>query len=183
MNNWYNFFQKHTSNLFLYPEQTNNFSNPNNTNLLIYNFQYQNKFIDIHLSTSKNINLYDLELLCDAVGWIRRPFRKVKLAIEYSFLIVSVFYIEKSNKKQLIGFARATSDHAFNATIWDVVIHPDFQGKGLGKILIYKMIKYLRYSDITTITLFADPQVVPFYKSLGFITDPDGVKGMFWYPK
>jgi ribosomal protein S18 acetylase RimI-like enzyme len=41
----------------------------------------------------------------------------------------------KFGHRQLIGMARATSDHAFNATIWDVVLDPDFQGQGLGKAL------------------------------------------------
>ena len=30
---------------------------------------------------------------------------------------------------QLVGLARATSDHAFNATIWDVLVDPDYQGQ------------------------------------------------------
>jgi len=30
-----------------------------------------------------------------------------------------------------VGRARATSDHAFNATIWDVVVATEFQGQGL----------------------------------------------------
>ena len=96
-------------------------------------------------------------------------------------MIISLFHI-KDNSNILIGFARATSDHAFNATIWDVVVHPDFQGKGLGKILMDQIIQQLKYADITTITLFADPQVIMFYKNLGFLADPDGIKGMFWYP-
>ena len=62
------------------------------------------------------------------------------------------------------------------------MIHPQFQGKGLGKALMQETIKQLRYHDISTITLFADPEVIQFYKGIGFITDPDGVKGMFWYP-
>jgi aralkylamine N-acetyltransferase len=150
--------------------------------LLVDNLNYKGRKIDIYLSTTRNIDLNALENLCDAVGWVRRPFRKVKTAIEHSFLTISLFYQESDGRK-LIGFARATSDHAFNATIWDVVIHPNFQGHGLGKILMDQIIQQLRYTDITTITLFADPQVVSFYKTLGFITDPDGVKGMFWYPR
>jgi len=30
-------------------------------------------------------------------------------------------------ERRLVGMARATSDHAFNATIWDVVVDTDFQ--------------------------------------------------------
>jgi len=34
---------------------------------------------------------------------------------------------EKQQEKKLIGMARATSDHAFNATIWDVLVDPEYQ--------------------------------------------------------
>nr|YP_009294528.1 GCN5-like N-acetyltransferase [Asparagopsis taxiformis]AOM66011.1 GCN5-like N-acetyltransferase [Asparagopsis taxiformis] len=150
--------------------------------LLIKHLNHEGQLTNIYIGMNININLYDLEQLCDTVGWVRRPLKKVKTAIEHSFLIIGLFY-KQEEKKVLIGFARATSDQAFNATIWDVVIHPDFQGKGLGKALMDQIIQQLRYEDINTITLFADPQVINFYRNLGFITDPDGVKGMFWYPR
>ncbi|AFZ37922.1 GCN5-related N-acetyltransferase [Stanieria cyanosphaera PCC 7437] len=135
----------------------------------------------IVFSTERDLDLYELEELCDRVGWARRPLRKVKKAIQHSFLVVSMWEI-KGKKKRLIGFARATSDCAFNATIWDVVVDPDFQSQGLGKAMMKYTIKKLRSADISNITLFADPQVVNFYRRLGFMVDPEGIKGMFWYP-
>lgn len=135
----------------------------------------------ILFSTERDIDLYELETLCDRVGWARRPLRKVKKAIEHSFLVVSMWEV-KGKRKRLIGFARATSDHAFNATIWDVVVDPDFQNQGMGKAMMKYTIKKLRSADISNITLFADPQVVNFYRRLGFMADPEGIKGMFWYP-
>lgn len=136
----------------------------------------------VFFSTEREIDLYELEELCDAVGWSRRPLRKVKKAIQHSFLVVSMWEQRNTGQRRLVGFARATSDHAFNATIWDVVVHPDYQGKGFGKALMRQMIKKLRSEDISNITLFADPQVVNFYRGLGFMSDPEGIKGMFWYP-
>lgn len=135
----------------------------------------------IFFSTDREIDLYELEELCSAVGWSRRPLRKVKKAIQYSFLVVSMWEM-RGTQRRLIGFARATSDHAFNATLWDVVVHPDCQGRGLGKALMKYIIKKLRSEDISNITLFADPHVVDFYRNLGFMSDPEGIKGMFWYP-
>lgn len=135
----------------------------------------------IIFSTEKDIDFYELEELCDRVGWARRPLRKVKKAIHHSFLVVSMWEVQ-DKKRRLIGFARATSDHAFNATIWDVVVDPKFQGRGLGKAMMKYTISQLRSADISNITLFADPQVVKFYQRLGFILDPEGIKGMFWYP-
>lgn len=136
---------------------------------------------EIVFSTDREIDLYELEELCDRVGWARRPLRKVKKAIEHSFLVVSMWEV-KGKKRRLIGFSRATSDHAFNATIWDVVVDPRFQNKGLGKAMMQYTIQKLRSADISNITLFADPQVVDFYRRLGFMVDPEGIKGMFWYP-
>lgn len=148
---------------------------------MIEDFNHEGKKVTIVLSRKKDIDLYKLEELCDTVGWVRRPLQKVKTAIRNSFLTISLFCNE-DKQSRLIAFARATSDSTFNATIWDVVVHPKFQRKGLGKILINEIVKELRCSDINTITLFADPQVLNFYKGLGFISDPDGIKGMFWYP-
>eukprot|EP00775_Hariotina_reticulata_P007735 gene7735-7934_t len=54
---------------------------------------------------------------------------------------------------------------------------------GLGKALVEHMVRSLLRRDITNITLFADSKVVDFYKQLGFEADPEGIKGMFWYPK
>ena len=135
----------------------------------------------IVFSTERDIDLYELEELCDAVGWSRRPLRKVKKAIEHSFLVATMWQV-RGNRRRLVGFARATSDHAFNATIWDVVVHPDFQGKGMGKALMKYMLKKLRSEEISNVTLFADPHVVDFYRNLGFMPDPEGIKGRFWYP-
>ncbi|KAK9817153.1 hypothetical protein WJX72_010417 [[Myrmecia] bisecta] len=128
-----------------------------------------------------------LELLCDKVGWPRRPVNKVQIALKNSFLI-STLWLRRTGpgqdaKDEMIALARATSDHAFNATIWDVLVDPEYQSQGLGKALVENMVRTLLRKDIANITLFADANVVTFYQNLGFEADPDGIKGMFWYPK
>ncbi|KAF9595857.1 hypothetical protein IFM89_005343 [Coptis chinensis] len=175
-----------------------------------------------------------------AVGWPRRPPSKVAAALKNSYMVATLHSIRSSDaegidKKELIGLARATSDHAFNATIWDVLVDPTYQvWQGLGKALVEQMIRALLQKDIGNITLFADSQgqfkftlvarsytfedgvlvfqlgvtrvldlgfpganqctvinfacsiviaVVEFYRNLGFQPDPEGIKGMFWYPR
>lgn len=169
---WKNLFT--TSEVASAPQQTANAG-------FIAEAKVANSDTRIFFSSDRAIDLYELEELCDAVGWSRRPIRKVRKAIQNSFLVITMWE-QRGNRKKLIGFSRATSDHAFNATIWDVVVHPNFQGKGLGKSLMKQLIKKLRSEDISNVTLFADPDVVNFYKQLGFMPDPEGIKGMFWYP-
>ncbi|XP_050214800.1 histone acetyltransferase TAP1 [Mercurialis annua] len=143
----------------------------------------------IIFSSGGDVDVYDLQALCDKVGWPRRPLSKLGAALKNSYMVVTLHSIKKSpesegiDQKKLIGMARATSDHAFNATIWDVLVDPAYQGQGLGKTLIEKIIRALLQRDIGNITLFADSKVVDFYKNLGFQPDPEGIKGMFWYPK
>nr|QCI06183.1 hypothetical protein [Dicranema revolutum] len=177
---WGKFFKR--TNLFNRCDYTLNSMSSLDGIILVKHVEIQGQIIDVYATTARTINLYQLEKLCDAVGWVRRPLKKVQAAIDHSFLTICLFYKKNSSYDRLIGFARATSDTVFNATIWDVVIHPTFQKKGLGAILVKQTVLHLRYADISTITLFADPQVVNFYCSLGFLTDPDGIKGMFWYP-
>ncbi|KAH6769386.1 nuclear shuttle interacting [Perilla frutescens var. frutescens] len=143
----------------------------------------------IIFSSGGNVDVYDLQALCDKVGWPRRPLSKLAAALRNSYMVVTLHSVSKStgeegnDQKKLIGMARATSDHAFNATIWDVLVDPSYQGQGLGKALIEKLIRALLQRDIGNISLFADSKVVEFYRNLGFEADPEGIKGMFWYPK
>lgn len=134
-----------------------------------------------------------LENLCKKVDWPARPLKKVQLALQNSFLVCSLVLritqppqdgsdTPRVLKQSLIGMARATSDHAFNATIWDVLVDPEYQGQGLGRALVEQMVRSLLRKDISNITLFADAKVVSFYKQLGFEADPEGIKGMFWVP-
>ncbi|KAI9074270.1 hypothetical protein K1719_043755 [Acacia pycnantha] len=158
--------------------------------VLVENTELDGTIEQIIFSSGGDIDVYDLQALCDKVGWPRRPLSKLAAALKNSYMVASLHSIRKSpgsgseeNEKKLIGMARATSDHAFNATIWDVLVDPSYQGQGLGKALVEKLIRALLQRDIGNITLFADSQVVDFYRNLGFEPDPEGIKGMFWHPK
>ncbi|KAG5553753.1 hypothetical protein RHGRI_011589 [Rhododendron griersonianum] len=159
----------------------------------------------IFFSSGGDVDVHDLEALCDKVIFSRTL---CGLALEATVKNSSSFekylhgtmvaalhsirkspgevYLESSlaeenDQKMLIGMARATSDHAFNATIWDVLVYPDYQGQGLGKALVEKLIRVLLQRDIGSIILFTDSQVVEFYRNLGFEPDPEGIKGMHEY--
>lgn len=59
--------------------------------------------------------------LCHPTQQQSRDLTKWSKAIKGSFTTVSARLISNG---QLVGFARATSDHALNGTIWDVVTDP-----------------------------------------------------------
>ena len=57
-------------------------------------------------------------------------------------------------------------------------VRPAWQRSGLGRALMERLIARLVCDDIANIALFAEPNVVGLYEKLGFIKDPQGVKGL-----
>jgi ribosomal protein S18 acetylase RimI-like enzyme len=72
-----------------------------------------------------------------------------------------------SDKDKLVGAGRALADGADCSYLCDVAVHPDYQGRGLGKEIINKL-KELSAGH-KKIILYASPGKEDFYKSLGFL--------------
>lgn len=67
----------------------------------------------------------------------------------------------------LVGAGRALADGVDCAYLCDVAIHPDFQGRGLGKAIIARL-KEMSAAH-RKIILYANPGKEGFYKKLGFM--------------
>lgn len=91
--------------------------------------------------------------------------------------------MEYRKTKRPVAFARATGDGVFNAIIWDVVVDPSFQGLGLGKAVMERLVEELVAKGICNIALYSEPRVLGFYRPLGFVADPDGIRGMVYSRK
>ncbi len=131
-------------------------------------------------SKFRELDLIELDQLLQTVGWSRRPMRRVKRALEFSVLVVGVWRHDDKFPR-LVGFARCTGDGILEATIWDVAINPVYQGLGLGKVLMKYLLKKLKATGISKVTLFADAGVVKFYKNQGWTLEPKATKCAFWY--
>jgi ribosomal protein S18 acetylase RimI-like enzyme len=67
----------------------------------------------------------------------------------------------------LVGAGRALADGVDCAYLCDVAIHPDFQGRGLGKAIIARLKEMS--AGHRKIILYANPGKEGFYKKLGFM--------------
>ena len=65
--------------------------------------------------------------------------------------------------------------------ITDVIVNPDFQGKGMGKQLLDKTLEYLKYQSMENVTLacslYANPDKEAFYEKFGFEKLPNNMYG------
>ena len=136
--------------------------------------------INLVFSKYRQFDLIELEQLLEAVGWNRRPVRRVRRALDNSLLTVGLWRHDPRFPR-LIGFARATGDGVLEAAVWDVAINPVYQGSGLGKLLMKFTLDSLKEIGIERVTLFADPGVVDFYERQGWVLEPRGKRCAFWY--
>ena len=91
-----------------------------------------------------------------------RSIEDFSIAIANSEPVISVW-----DGERLIGFARATSDGIYRATIWDVVIHPDYRGAGLGRKLVETVLSHPRMNRVERVYLMTTHQQ-SFYERIGF---------------
>ena len=66
---------------------------------------------------------------------------------------------------RLIGFGRAISDGVYQGAVYDVAIVPEFQKKGVGTILMKKILERLSGCNVI---LYAAPEKEGFYEALEF---------------
>ena len=67
----------------------------------------------------------------------------------------------------LVGAGRALADGVDCAYIADVAVHPDHQGRGLGKAIIRRLVAEAKGHK--KIILYANPGTEGFYEGLGFL--------------
>ncbi|EPS65642.1 hypothetical protein M569_09138, partial [Genlisea aurea] len=82
---------------------------------------------------------------------------------------------------RLIGFGRAVSDMGLTASIYDIVVHPDFRRRGIGKTIIERILREVREKDIHDISALCGVENRPFFSACGFGDDLLGSTTMIYY--
>jgi GNAT superfamily N-acetyltransferase len=122
----------------------------------------------------------EMELLLHAVGWARgntpaAP-RVLKAAIFGAVAVV---------EGQTVGCAFLTSDNAGFYYVRDVMVHPDWQRRGIGTALMRAVADHLRTlgDEDALVGLFTGPHLHPFYAQFGFRGPKSGLYGMTRKPQ
>ena len=94
-------------------------------------------------------------------------------AIKNSWFSTSIY-----DSEILIGFGRVIADGVHHALIVDLIIHPNYQGKGLGSILLERLVTKCKEHKIRDIQLFSAKDKFAFYEKFGFEMRPINAPGM-----
>lgn len=94
-------------------------------------------------------------------------------AIDNSWYTLSAY-----EEDQLVGFGRMLCDGVMHAIIFDLIVHPTHQRRGIGSEILRQLIAVCREHDITDVQLFSATGLASFYEKYGFALRPDGAPGM-----
>jgi len=90
------------------------------------------------------------------------------------------WFAARTSDGELLGVARLHDDGGLHASLWDVIVHPDHRGNGIGVALVRAALA--RCEDRRLVALVSTPAAVGFFDSLGFVTEAHGHAAMYLRP-
>lgn len=109
--------------------------------------------------------------LRNSVGWKHLQEKQAELAIKGSLLTVTAYDGDRP-----IGMGRLVGDGAVICYIQDLIVIPEYQGQGVGNMLIESLIDYVKEVQLSGTQIMLDLMCATgresFYKKYGFIARP-----------
>jgi ribosomal protein S18 acetylase RimI-like enzyme len=75
---------------------------------------------------------------------------------------------------RLVGFARVLTDGIYRATLWDVIVHPEYQNRGVGEKLMLVLLAHPALSVIEKFWLNTRNKY-SYYEKFGFARSDQGM--------
>jgi len=118
--------------------------------------------MEIAISETRNIAVEQVVALYKANKWsaAEKPIELTK-ALLSSHSLVSAW-----DKEKLVGIGNAISDGYLVVYYPHLLVHPEYHGKGIGKMIVDKFQE--KYKDFHMQMLTADGGAIDFYKKVGF---------------
>ena len=100
--------------------------------------------------------------------WDGAPtFEQVTLGLQHTLFRVSVWDGDK-----VVAMARMIGDLGLDYYIKDVVVRPEYQGRGIGRRMINELLKFINDNGVPGTEIFVElcamPDKIPFYEKFGF---------------
>jgi GNAT superfamily N-acetyltransferase len=102
---------------------------------------------------------------------------ELRQALQSSWFLVSVY-----ENGRLVGFGRLVSDGILHAMIYELIVAPPYQNRGIGSQILERLIDRCREHRIRDIQLFCARGKKAFYEKRGFIARHEEAPGMQFAP-
>jgi GNAT superfamily N-acetyltransferase len=114
--------------------------------------------------------------LFETTGWNRQyqaTLVEFATILANSWLVISAY-----DGERLIGTGRVVTDGALHAMIFDMIINPDYQGQGIGSVILKMLVKRCLEANLRDIQLFCARGKRLFYEKHNFVARPEDAPGM-----
>ncbi|AOK92250.1 GNAT family N-acetyltransferase [Paenibacillus polymyxa] len=118
----------------------------------------------------------DFFSLYETTGWNSNGIYTPEIlyrAICNSWYVITVY-----ENDHLVGFGRILSDGVYQTFICDLIVHPDYQNKGMGRVILTQLLEKCKSSGIRWVQLSSAKDKRSFYKKFGFQERPADAPGM-----
>ena len=125
----------------------------------------------------RNPTLEEYRRLRRTVGWLDVETGAIEIGLDNS-----LFSVCAVSENRVIGCGRVIGDGGIYFYIQDVIVLPEFQGRGIGRRIMDAIMEYVRAHacDSSFVGLMAARGVSKFYKHYGFKERPSDAPGMFF---
>ena len=113
-----------------------------------------------------------------AYAWVEWPQREPHRLAAVSR--ASTWFAARDASGELVGIARLVDDGGLHASLWDVLVRPDHQRRGVGRALVEAALERCR--DRRLVALVSTPAGVGFFERLGFTSQSHGHVAMYLRP-
>lgn len=126
----------------------------------------------IDIRAGRQVATHQIQALWDKIAFSRgRDPETIRLAVEQTDLFVHAW-----DHDRLVATARVLTDGAYYATLWDVIVDPEYQGMGIGRSVMQRAVSPFLDRGFSFIALYAAQGKEGFYERLGFRPHPRGMK-------
>jgi ribosomal protein S18 acetylase RimI-like enzyme len=131
---------------------------------------------DEYILVERSPTVEDYHRLCRAVGWEHVDDEATEMGLRNALFSVCMIH-----KDQVIGCGRVIGDGGIYSYIQDIIVLPEFQGRGLGRRIMDAVMGYLssHAHPNAFVGLMAAKGTAGFYEKYGFAERPPGRPGMF----
>lgn len=114
--------------------------------------------------------------LFETTGWnamYRCTAAELEDSLRHSWHVISAHH-----DRTLVGAGRLVSDGVLYAVVFDMIVTPDWQGRGVGSEILRRLLERCNVAGIRDVLLFAARGTEGFYRRHGFVPRAQNAPGM-----
>jgi GNAT superfamily N-acetyltransferase len=129
---------------------------------------------DLRITEGDRVAVAEYRAVRQAVGWevVAGSDEELQVALDRTWNVTA-----RTADGRLVALVRVLDDGAVYASVWDMIVVPELQRRGVGRGLLDRVLR--RVGARSLVSLVATAAGEPLYRSAGFTEESRGAVGMF----